>query len=116
LNAMKSVRVTDLFPKDQIKGGKGRFIRPLVGTSALEISVDEFPIAEEVLRKRLSEFVFSTREKGFVFIVPNPAQLANEINGYVEEFRYANEANQRRYMSPIERASQQQTMPGKSSR
>ncbi|MBX3086605.1 MAG: hypothetical protein KF716_33535 [Anaerolineae bacterium] len=115
LNAIKTVRTADLYPKDTIKGGKRRFIRPLYGEPALEVVVNEFPIPEEKLRKQLSEFVISTREPGFVFIVRYPTKLATELNAYMENFRYASEDSQRRYMSPLERASQQQRMPGKSS-
>jgi hypothetical protein len=116
LNAIKTVRVADMYPKAEIKGGERRFIRPLYGDPAIEVVVNEFPIPEATLRKQLSQFVISTREPGFVFIIRYPTKLATEINTFIEDFRYEAENSSRRYMNPLERAEQQQRSPGKSSK
>ena len=116
LNSLKTVRVADMYPKNEIKGGDRRFIRPLYGEPAIEVVVNEFPIPEAKLRKQLSQFVISTREPGFVFIIRSPSKLATEINTFLEDFRYdASENAQRRYMNPLERVEQQQRSPGRGS-
>jgi hypothetical protein len=114
LNAIKTVRVADIYPKDIVKPSHLRYIRPLYGEPAIEVVVNDFPIPEAKLHKYLSDFVISTRETGFVFIIRYPTKLATEINAFMEDYRYANESSQRRYMNPMERAEQQQRLPGKS--
>jgi hypothetical protein len=104
INAIKSVKVGDLFRRDEVKGSMWQFIKPLAGDTALEVIVNEYPIPEKQLRRRLSQFMFTPREAGFVFIVERPTQLATEIDGFSEELRLSKNKERQRYLDPIERA------------
>jgi hypothetical protein len=105
LTMVKSEKVSALFNRGELRGGDLRLIRPLMGEIALEIPVSEFPFPDKVMRRRLNRFVFSPREKGFVFIVAGHMQLATEIDTFLNNYRSARDQSGRdRYLDPIERA------------
>lgn len=104
INSMKTIKVADVFPVKQLRGRQRAFIKPLARESALEVLVSDFPIPEQQARRRLSQFLFSTRDKGFVFIVPNYGDLKVEINGYQDSARMAEiDATRGGYVNPMER-------------
>lgn len=105
---VKSVRVADIFKWKDYKGRQRDFIKPLAGEGAVELVVNDFPLPEGTIRKRLSQFLITTRDKGFIFIVPRPSDLSFEINTFVERARQAAaEASKERYHDPLERAQRQ---------
>ncbi|HLY26252.1 MAG TPA: hypothetical protein VKQ72_07925, partial [Aggregatilineales bacterium] len=74
---------------DKKTGGKNALtdqekqtIKPLLADTALEVELREFPFPEQKLRKTFSRFLFSTRETGFIFIIPKPPALSIELSSF----------------------------------
>jgi hypothetical protein len=105
-NTLKSVKVADIFRPNEIKGRERTYIKPLVGAVAVEALVSDFPIPEKRLKRRLSRFLLSTRDKGFIFIVPRPSDLSFEINSFTDRAR-STPAESEQYLDPIERMRRQ---------
>jgi hypothetical protein len=103
VNTIKTVKLGELFPKRGLRGRDKGFIRPLLGELALEVVLREYPIPEEEIRRRISRFMFSPRDTGFIFVVPRPADLKLEINTAQNNLREAERAEQNRYIDPMAR-------------
>jgi|GEM_PF-1040546 hypothetical protein len=106
-NAVQPVQVARMWNMKEIKGRERHFIKPLAGETALEAEVNEFPVPEKRLYRNFSRFLFSPREKGFIFIVPNPSALSIEISTYTQNALDQRDAEQQRYLDPIERLKYQ---------
>lgn len=101
---VKSARVADIYPWREYKGRQRRIIKPFGGENAVELVLRELPLPERELRRRLSRFVISRRDVGFVFIVPAPGDLMIELNTYKDRAREAEaEAKRQRYVEPMMR-------------
>lgn len=110
INSTQPVQVARVFDIKTIKKGRDKQqIKPLLGETALEVALQEFPVPEKKLRKRFSQFLFSNREKGFVFIVPKPTALSLDINTYTQNALDTRDEDQQRYLDPIERLKYQNT-------
>ncbi len=108
-NEIKTVKVGDMFAKRDLKSAEWTFIKPLRPSLALEAVVADYPLAEKTVRRRLSKFLFSPREQGFLFIVPIPSKLALEIDSFASRARESRTDAQRQYLDPIQRAQYQAT-------
>ncbi len=108
-NSIQPVQVGRIYDVKAIKGRQRHFIKPLAGENAVEAEVGEYPVSEKRLRRHFSQFLFSTREKGFIFIVPRPQQLSIELNTYMQRAQDQGKAEQQRYLDPIERLKYQQS-------
>jgi hypothetical protein len=110
INSTQPVQVARVFDIKTIKKGREKDqIKSLLGETALEVSLQEFPIPEKKLYKRFSRFLFSNRDKGFIFIVPKPTALSLEINTYMQSAMDTRNEDQQRYLDPIERLKYQNT-------
>ncbi len=108
-NTFKNVRVGDLYRWKDYKARERGYIRPLVAESAVEAVLKEWPLPEPVIRKRLNRFVISTRDTGFVFIVPHPTEFRMEIDKFIDRMRTAaKNAETEKYTDPIERMRRQE--------
>lgn len=108
-NTFKSVRVGDMYPWKEYRGRQRDFIRPFAAETAIEAVVKEWPLPERAIRKRLSPFVISARDTGFIFIVPRATDFRMEIDRYVDQARTAiKEAEAEKYSDPIERMRRQE--------
>ncbi len=106
-NSIQPVQVGRVFEVKSIKGRERHFIKPLSAETAVEAEVSDFPVPEKRLRRNLSRFVLSPREKGFIFIVPRPQQLSIELNTYMQRAMDQRGTDQQRYLDPIERLKYQ---------
>lgn len=102
-NSMKPVLVKDIFKLKEVPGRQRPIIKPLLSETALEADVSEYPLPEREMHRRLSRFLFSTREKGFIFLVPNHTQLSTEIDAFLQRARETRRSEEQRYLDPIER-------------
>jgi hypothetical protein len=98
------VQVNKIYDLEKLKGREKTIIRPLLAESAVEMEINDWPLPEKRLHRYFTRFLFSTREKGFIFIVPAPTNLNNEIGTYMQDALDRREAAQRRYLDPLERA------------
>jgi hypothetical protein len=92
-----------MFPADSLKGMGKPLMRPLLGMTAIEMVVKSWPTPKKRLRRLFGEFMFSTRDDAWIFIVPNYSKLMNQIDAGIQ-----NRASQRRaptsqYRDPFER-------------
>ncbi len=108
-NTIQPVQVGRVYSIKEIKGREQTFIKPLAGDTALEAVVSDFPVSEKRLHRHFSRFLFSPREKAFMFIVPRPQQLSIELNSFIQRARDARSEEQTRYLDPIERLKYQKT-------
>ena len=106
--SIQPVQVNQVFPLEEIKGRDRDYIRHLRAETALEIEISDFPIPEKKLRRSINCFVFSPREKGFIFIVPNETRLNLEIGTFSQHALDRRDESQQRYQDPIERLRYQQ--------
>lgn len=102
-NALKPVKVAGLFKLKDEKGRQKAILKPLMRETALEALVSEFPLPEEQMRRRLHRFLFSPRDKAFLFIVPRSTSLSLEIATFTDRARTA--AREDAYQDPFERAA-----------
>lgn len=109
-NSVKSVKIGDIYRWREYKGRDQQLTKPLAGDTAVELVVKDFPLPDRVLRVRLSKFLISTRDKGFIFIVPRPTELSVDLNTYRDRFYEAlKEAEGSRYTDPIDRMRRQES-------
>ncbi len=102
----QSVRVSRIFEPEKLKARDRQIIKPLLPETAIEVELQDWPVPESQLRRYFSKFLFSTRQTGFIFIVPAPANLNNEINSFTQRALDRRDAFQQRYLDPIERMRQ----------
>jgi hypothetical protein len=108
INAVQPVQVGKSFDIKNVKGTvKKESIKKLVAEPAVEVKLTEFPVDEKVLRRRFSQFLFSTRETGYILVVPKPTALSLELNTYTQRSLDKRDADQQRYLDPIERLKYQ---------
>ncbi len=100
------VRIGAVYPLETLKGSRRAIMKSLLPESAVEVEINEWPVPERRLRRYFSPFLFSTRERGLVLIVPEPSKLNNEITSYLQNARDRRSESERRYLDPIERAQQ----------
>jgi hypothetical protein len=83
----KPVAVRDLYPTKKEKGRNRAIIKPLAHKNALELIINEYPLPEKEIRRRLHRFVFTPRDTGFLFILERPGELNVEIMKYQDALR-----------------------------
>jgi len=116
VNSVQPVQIGRIFDiKADKKTAKGNalsnrekeLIKPLIGDSAVEVELSSWPLPDKKMRKNFSRFLFSTREEGFIFIVPKPSTLSIELTTYMQRALDTRDADQQRYLDPIERLKYQ---------
>ncbi|SRR5258707_786711 len=116
INSIQPVQVGRIFDtradkktagKNALSDREKKLVKAVLGDPALEAEVSAYPLPEKTLRKRFSRFLFSTREQGFIFIVPKPQALSIELSSYMQRARDRSDEDQQRYLDPIERLKYQ---------
>ncbi|MEP7287727.1 MAG: hypothetical protein ABI947_18390 [Chloroflexota bacterium] len=109
INSVQPVQVGRVFDIKSIKKEREqKLIKPLLAEPAVELVLSSFPLPESQLRKAFTQFLFSTRNIGFIFIVPKPSALSNEISTFMQRAADERDADQQRYLDPIERLKYQE--------
>jgi hypothetical protein len=106
-NTLKPVKVASLYKKEELKGRDRNTLKPLLKETALEALVIDYPLPEQELRRRLSRYLFSPRDEGFLFIVKKSSDLNMELTAFISRAREANIGAQASmtYVAPFERVS-----------
>ncbi len=74
-----SVQVSQIFPREEIKGASKPLMIPLLGMTAVEMTITSWPKPKKRLKRYLSKYLFSPRAEAWVFIVPNYSILIRQI-------------------------------------
>jgi hypothetical protein len=74
-----SVQVSQLFPRENLKGIEKPLMVPLLGMTAVEMYVTSWPKPKKRLMRYMSTYLFSPRAEAWVFIVPNYSVLIRQI-------------------------------------
>jgi hypothetical protein len=98
-----SVQVSQLFPKDDLKGATKPLIIPLLGMTAVEMYLTTWPKPKKRLRRYLSRYLFSPRADAFVFIVPNYSILIRQIEAASQRHAESERGTASGYQDPFER-------------
>jgi hypothetical protein len=108
VNNVQPVQVGRVFDIKTIKKSREKeLIKPLLAEPAVEVELKDWPVAEKKLKRTFSRFLFSTRENGFIFIVRKPQALSLELSTYQQRALDTRDADQQRYLDPIERLKYQ---------
>jgi hypothetical protein len=98
-----SVQVSQLFPKDDLKGAGKPLMTPLLGMTAVEMYVTSWPKPKKRLQRYLSTYLFSPRADAFVFIVPNYSILIRQIEAASQRHVEQTRGTAGGYQDPFER-------------
>ncbi len=116
INSVQPVQIGRIFDikADKKTAGKNalsnrdkELIKPVIGEGAVEVELSSLPLPEKKLHKNFNRFLFSPREQGFIFIVPKPSTLSIELTTYMQRALDTRDADQQRYLDPIERLKYQ---------
>jgi hypothetical protein len=98
-----SVQVSQLFPKDDLKGATKPLMIPLLGMTAVEMYLTSWPKPKRRLQRYLSRYLFSPRADAFVFIVPNYSILIRQIEAASQRHAESERGKTGGYQDPFER-------------
>lgn len=103
IKTMQPVKVSQVFPRDALKGTGKILMTPLLGMTAVEMHVSSWPTSKNRLRRFMGEFMLSSRADAWLFIVPNYSILLRQLDSAIQ-----NKADERRkvttgYRDPFER-------------
>ncbi|MCC7207143.1 MAG: hypothetical protein IT323_07555 [Anaerolineae bacterium] len=106
-NTLKPVKVSGLYKKEDLKGRDRNILKPLLKETALEALVTDYPLPEKEMRRRLSRYVFSPRDQGFLFIVKKSSDLNMELTAFISRAREVAAGVQAPtgYVGPFERVA-----------
>ncbi len=110
-NSIQTVQVGRVFDIKSFKGRERLFIKPLAAEPAIEAELTSMPeaVSEKRLHRNFSQFLFSPRTQGFIFIVPNYQKLGFELNAHMQQARdRQRNAQQQGYLDPLARAQIQE--------
>ena len=86
----------EIFPPTKLKKSERRFISPFYAHTAVVIKINEFPLPQSVLRLFLSNFMFTSKFTGFVFLVQDWIALSMEIDNLYGIWRDAQFASKQK--------------------
>lgn len=97
------VQVSQIFPRESLKGTGKALVKPLLGMTAVELQVKSWPTPKRRLRRFISPYLFSTRSEAWMFIVPNYSLLIRQLDQALNEKIDATRRPASDYRDPIER-------------
>ncbi len=80
IKQVQPVQVSQVFPKDSLKGMAKPLLRPLLPATAVEVYVKSWPGSRKRLQRFLGKYLFSPRADAWIFIVPNYSGLLRQID------------------------------------
>lgn len=103
INQVLSVQVSQLFPRESLKGMGKPLMSPLLGMTAAEVYVTSWPKPKKRLKRYLSQYLFSPRAEAWVFIVPNYSVLIRQIESAAQRRSEQESTRSSSYEDPLER-------------
>jgi hypothetical protein len=98
-----SVQVSQLFPKESLKGMGKPLVAPLLGMTAVELYITSWPKPKRRLQRYLGKYLLSPRAEGFVFIVPNYSVLIRQIERMQQHHSDQERGKSDSYQDPFDR-------------
>ena len=106
IKQVMSVQVSQLFPRESLKGMGKPLMVPLLGMTAVELQVKSWPAPKKRLMRFLSHYLFSPRGEGWIFIVPNYSVLIRHIEQSYQDRIEQAKREASGYRDPFERLVQ----------
>jgi hypothetical protein len=103
IKQVMSVQVSQLFPRESLKGMGKPLVVPLLGMTAVEMQVKSWPAPKKRLMRFLSHYLFSPRGEAWVFIVPNYSVLIRQIEQAAQNRIEQAKGESSGYKDPFER-------------
>lgn len=103
IRQVQSVQVSQLFPRENLKGMSKPLVTPLLGMTAVEMYIKSWPTSKRRLTRFLSKYLFSPRAEAWVFIVPNYSLLMRQIEEAVQQKSAGDYGKSTEYEDPFER-------------
>jgi len=103
IKQVMSVQVSQLFPRESLKGIGKPLMSPLLGMTAVEMQVKSWPAPQKRLMRFLSRYLFTPRGEAWVFIVPNYSVLIRQIEQSYQNKIGEAKAGTSGYRDPFER-------------
>lgn len=103
INQVLSVQVSQLFPRESLKGMGKPLMIPLLGMTAVEMYVTSWPKPKKRLKRYLSKYLFSPRAEAWIFIVPNYSVLIRQIESAQQRRDEQQRGQASSYEDPLER-------------
>jgi len=103
IKLVQSVQVSRLYPKDSLKGMGKPLMRPLLPKTGLEVQVKSWPAPKKRLQRFLSQYLFSPRTEGWLFVVPDYRTLTRQIDSAINRKLEADQGKTGTYEDPIDR-------------
>ncbi|NLF77138.1 MAG: hypothetical protein GX573_15685 [Chloroflexi bacterium] len=97
------VQVSQIFPRESLKGMGRPLVKPLLGMTAVELHVKSWPAPKRRLQRFMSPYLFSPRSEAWMFIVPNYSLLIRQLDAALNEKVDAARRPASTYQDPIER-------------
>ncbi|HEX3054223.1 MAG TPA: hypothetical protein VHP83_26445 [Aggregatilineaceae bacterium] len=104
----QSVQVSQIYPKESLKGIGKPLMRPLLAMTAVEVLVSSWPVPKKKLQRYLSKYLFSARSEAWLFIVPNYAALNRQLDSAIGRQMDERKGTSSGYLDPFERLKLQQ--------
>lgn len=82
IRQLRPVQVGKQYPKSSLKGPEFDLLEPYMGQTAVAMDLKAFPMEEKMLRRLWSKFLFTTDQKGLLFIVEDYQLLKHEIDAH----------------------------------
>jgi hypothetical protein len=102
------VQVSQLYPKDSLKGMGKPLVRPLLAMTAVEVQVKSWPAPKKRLVRYFGKYLFSPRAEAWLFIVPNYSSLIRHLDSTMQRKAEAERGGASDYQDPFERIRYQQ--------
>jgi len=98
-----SVQVSQLFPRESLKGRGKPLMTPLLGMTAVEVYMTSWPAPKNRLMRYMGKYLFSPRADAWVFIVPNYSVLIRQLEVARQRRDERARAQASGYQDPFER-------------
>jgi hypothetical protein len=97
------VQVSQIIPRESLKGMGKPLVKPLLGMTAVEIHVKSWPAPKRRLQRFLGPYLFSSRSEAWLFIVPNYGLLIRQLDQALGDRIAASRGAASSYQDPIAR-------------
>lgn len=100
---VQPVQVSQIFPRDSLKGMGKPLMKPLLPMTAVEMQMKSWPGSKRRLQRLFSKYMFSPRSEAWLFIVPNYSALIRQIDAAIQRKAETDRGVASGYEDPIAR-------------
>jgi len=103
LKMAQPVQVSQVFPRESLKGMGKPLMKPLLAMTAVELHMKSWPTSKKRLKRFMSHYLFSPRSEAWILIVPNYGMLIRQIDAASHRKMETDQGRASSYEDPIER-------------